>query len=492
MKKKTLLSSILVMALCLSIIAGSTFALFTDEKKLNIEVTSANVEVDAKIEIVDTWSAKADAAGDLEDENGNHYVHEQQPVGTFVNGGTAELVDGKIVINRITPGDKIDVKLTVENTGDVSMIYRYVIEADSSNLAEGMIVTTDKPYKGAQRYTSLWSGVKAVGEIATHDFSIELPVDATNKYQSEEKAQEDGRPAGLQKAVYTVTVEAVQGNANMDEATTQYDKIINVSNREELQLALQQVGHAYTINFLNDIEGDVTVPQKPDVEYTINGNGKTFNGAILVDGGSARLDNSSLTIKNVNFASADIAKDTAYINLGKSGDSNTRYTNHVNVVDCTFTNLSTTNDRVAAIKSYTGGDKNLTVKGCTVDATMHSLLQLANVEEGLTVTGCTVNSKNGINLNNSVTFTISDCKFDVRGYAIRVGVDGAINATEKEFFVSDCSIKTSASATSGDAGIIIRDSAAYCVLNLDNVTFDATNVVPEIIGQEPGKTTVTP
>ena len=41
MKKKVLLTSIMTIAICFCVIAGSTFALFTDSSSLGIEVTAA-------------------------------------------------------------------------------------------------------------------------------------------------------------------------------------------------------------------------------------------------------------------------------------------------------------------------------------------------------------------------------------------------------------------------------------------------------------------
>ena len=54
---------------------------------------------------------------------------------------------------------------------------------------------------------------------------------------------------------------------------------------------------------------------------------------------------------------------------------------NVTVKDCTFSTTSTKD--VAAVKSYTGGDWNLNISGCTVNEGMHSMLQVANVEKGL-------------------------------------------------------------------------------------------------------------
>ena len=80
MKKKALLSSILVIALCLCLIVGSTFALFTSTSKLSVSVTSANVELIANIEGPQVFSVAADPDnGDQIDENGNLYSHVLDP-----------------------------------------------------------------------------------------------------------------------------------------------------------------------------------------------------------------------------------------------------------------------------------------------------------------------------------------------------------------------------------------------------------------------------
>ncbi len=216
MKKKALLSSILVIALCISIIAGSTLALFTDTTEFNIAATSGDVEIDAFATINAIYSAKgADVAEDefLVDENGNSYVHDLKE-STFTNGGVANLDGASLKIDRLTPGDRVDVNVNVTNTSDVAIAYRYIIKATESNLAYGMVVTDENGncYEGLESYTSDWYGVipapdgKAHG-IPVKTFSFELPVYAGNEFQTENA---EGK---IESVEYTITVEAVQGNA---------------------------------------------------------------------------------------------------------------------------------------------------------------------------------------------------------------------------------------------------------------------------------------
>ena len=69
---KVLLSAVLTIALCVSVISGATFALFTSEAGTNIAVTAGKVNVTATLGNLKTYS-----------------MGDEQPQGTFENGGTA-------------------------------------------------------------------------------------------------------------------------------------------------------------------------------------------------------------------------------------------------------------------------------------------------------------------------------------------------------------------------------------------------------------------
>jgi len=244
-----------------------------------------------------------------------------------------------------------------------------------------------------------------------------------------------------------------------------------VSTVAELQAAIDAAVNGDIIVLGADIEGDVTVTQKEGVKFTINGNGNTIDGSIIVDGQSKRYETAGITIENVNFAATDLSAD-AFINLG-NGNTNTRYTNNVTVSNCTFDYRG--NEDKVAIKSYTGGDWNLTVDGCTAEAGMHSLVQVTNVEKGLTITNCKAYSKNGINLNNTPYLYMSGCEFNTVGYCVRFGVNGATN--NGNFTIADSTL-TSAN-DDGDAVIILRGTMTGATLNIKGTTLAGT---PDIEG----------
>ena len=249
------------------------------------------------------------------------------------------------------------------------------------------------------------------------------------------------------------------------------DEVVIVTNAAELQNALNNATGDYVIYVNGDINGDVTAVQKADVKVTVNGNGHKFVGALIVDGESSRFETAGLTIKNFNFESDSLTAD-AYINLG-DGTTGTRYTNNVTVQDCTFS-YSGAGDKVA-VKSYTGGDQNLTLDGLNVNAGMHSMLQVTNVEKGLKITNCKVNAKNGINLNNTPALEMSGCEFDTVGYCVRFGVNGSTN--NGTFTIADSTLISA--NDDGDAVIILRGTMTGATLTLTDTTLTGT---PEITG----------
>ena len=224
------------------------------------------------------------------------------------------------------------------------------------------------------------------------------------------------------------------------------------------------------IAFGSDITGNLTIEQKPDVELTIDGANKSLKGYITVDGKSATYTTAALTIENINF-NADAINADACINLGVSGNNNTRYTCNVTAKKCTFDVAG-----AVGVKSYTGGDKNLTINECTATAKAHSLVQAAGIDT-INVVGCKVESKNGMNFNQSDNVAINGCKVDVKGYAVRFGASSGTSNTAETYTISNSTLK-SACEYEGDAVIVLRATADNATLTIENTTIEGT---PEII-----------
>ena len=241
---------------------------------------------------------------------------------------------------------------------------------------------------------------------------------------------------------------------------------VPTSSAEVMQSAVNS-GANVTINLLNDIAGNVTVPQNADVKVIINGNNKKYNGLIVVDGKSATYSTAGLVIKDLIFNASAISAD-ACIRLG-DGTNNTRYTCNVTVDGCTFDVPG-----AVGVKSYTGGDKNLVITGCTATVNAHSLIQAKGIDNIL-VEKCTVNSKNGMNFNNSVNVTINECNADVKGYAARFGEGSATNGAAEVYTIMNSTLKSA--CEDGDAVIILRGTADNSTLTIENTTIEGTTKI---------------
>ena len=268
---------------------------------------------------------------------------------------------------------------------------------------------------------------------------------------------------GTKAANAAAVVGRVSTKATIENNTVENaDVTVVVNTAANLEYQIANAAGDVKVVLGGDIEGDVTVAQKPDVKVTIEGNGYDFAGSIVVDGKSATYLTAGLTIKNINFVAESINAD-ACIRLG-NGTNATRYTCNVTVEGCTFNVPG-----AVGVKSYTGGDKNLTISNCTATAAAHSLLQAKGID-GILVEKCAVNSKNGMNFNNSTNVVVNECTTDVKGYAVRFGEGSASESGAAEVYTIKNSTLKSACEESGDAVVILRGSADNATLTLENTT----------------------
>lgn len=355
MKKKALISSIVTIALCLSLIAGSTFALFTSEDSVNIAVTSGKVEIEASIEqanvnlfsaekIVDGTTVPTGAPTFL-DEYGKDYYHlDRTAEGSFTNGGTATVTNGVLNIDLITPGDKVTFGITGTNNSNVAIQYRYVIECiDGFDLMSGLVVTVDetagsRSYESVASYESTWTALTANADFEVA-VSVELPVQAGNEYQD------------LTNTKIRVTVEAVQGNADKTDAAPVVGYIEKVTDAAGVAAQLADADTEYIL-ILDDIAEPMLVTNNTLKDKTLDayGNDVAF---VFGDGQHAVvLDN--VTIKGIEDKGEGLTLDFA------------NATGNVTVEDCVLRSAQG-GYGFSAIKSSAGLD--ITVNDSVLNAT---------------------------------------------------------------------------------------------------------------------------
>ena len=199
MKKKAILSSILTIALCLSMIAGSSFALFTSKSDVNVAVTSGKVKVVATVGEIGYTST----------------------LGNKLTESSATAEGNTITISKMVPGDTITFPITIHNESDVTVNYRTVFAmVEDTGLWEALVITVAEsaPTEDAPAIMTLGlDDATATDAVATPagtmlpgcaditlDVTITLPETAGNEYQ------EKG-------CSFAYTVEAIQGNVDLGE-----------------------------------------------------------------------------------------------------------------------------------------------------------------------------------------------------------------------------------------------------------------------------------
>ena len=267
MKKNFLLSSLMMVVLCIALISGATFALFTSESKTNITIQSGKVSVLSEVTELKTFSME----------------EEQQP-GYFANGGTAVLNEGNLTLEKVTPGDKVTFKLNVKNESNVSVQYRVVVTS-SGELAGALVLKEN----GETIKAPVWHKLAAdkAGVVETKDMSIELPVSAGNEYQEK-------------SATIVISVIAVQGNAPIEEEAGLY--VVNGLTYVALEDAIAAASASDSTVY---VLGDVDVAGAAGTSQT-----KDFAG-VLIEG----LENPTLTFTNVEGSNSTGTCTLANLNL---------------------------------------------------------------------------------------------------------------------------------------------------------------------------------
>ena len=190
-KSKTFLGAVLSIALCASLIAGATFAIFTSESKVNIAVTSGKVNVTATVNNLRLYS--------LDNINANTLTgteKERTSEGKFLNEGTATLSGNALTLDRLTPGDRVTFNVNIANNSNVTVKYRMRISiADDTGLASELNIKIGD-YTG--RYATIWEEL-APGE-GNQILACEIALPAASTVQDK-------------SCTISLLAEAVQGNA---------------------------------------------------------------------------------------------------------------------------------------------------------------------------------------------------------------------------------------------------------------------------------------
>ena len=284
-KAGVLVSAIATTAVCASMIAGSTFALFTSEDQVDITVSSGNVSITADV----NGSIKTPVS--IKKTNDGYEIGEYE---TSTSAGFNATSDGLINVTNVIPGDKVELTVGVENTGSVKAKYNFTLECvEGVALMNKLVVDVEEDTvdatDGVKKYTSDWAEIDA-GAKATYTLTLELPASLDNAYKN------------LSTKIKT-TVFAVQYNADMSNPENNVEKFPVVEGTADLTK-----GGMLVLN--SDLALTDTVTFDKDTEIDLGAHRSKIATAWNVqDGAEVVLENGDIALSRA-FTPDNTATDT--------------------------------------------------------------------------------------------------------------------------------------------------------------------------------------
>ena len=374
MKAKILVSSLLTIALCISIIAGASFALFTSESTVNVAVTAGNVEVIATVENIVLGST----------------------LGTNLSetSVTFNETDNTLTLDKIVPGDTVSFDIRIKNNSNVSISYRTIIAMVADDgLWSGLEVTVDGTEYDGNTVRAAWAVAAPGSADIIVPVSITLPESAGNEYMST-------------SCSFSYTVEAIQGNVDTN---TLIDEIADLDD-------LKNGGDIIINEDLDFSANDTTANSGYGATGIQIDNGATFNGngnTITVSDANGTWD-CAVNMKNGTIKNATVSGTFRGIFMGNA-------TGDVYIDNVIIDKVCYTFNSDGGSKDYGVYISNSTLNGWTSYSDVHKEVVFTNCNFGqgtgsysyafcrpynaTTFTNCTFAEGFEIDARNAVTFT---------------------------------------------------------------------------------------
>lgn len=306
-KKNVIISALLSIVMCISLIVGVTLAVATSDSKVNIAITGAKIEV---VATVDETSVQKKQLNTEYAADGSTY------------SGEVEFDGGTVSLKNFVAGDGVKFNIIVKNNSTVTVNYRTLLSVENnSGLFEALkVVVNNETFDGNTLYSS-WQSIEVGSEDVTIAVTVELPETVSDNDYS-------GKTCSL-----VFGVEAFQGNLAVEDGKN-YPK-----DAESLKAALAGGGEVDVVKDISVSDSKTSSGDRIKISEptTIN-----LNATITVPGS---LENSS------NWAALYIGADTT-INATTGG---------INCLDKTDTSASYIGGPYAAHIEATG--KTVTVNG---------------------------------------------------------------------------------------------------------------------------------
>ncbi len=191
MKKKSILTSILIIVMCLSMTVGGTYAMFATESKVNVAVTLGRVNVEAYLDGKPMLSSS--------------YGYNLPETSVNYNKETKQ-----IEVSNMVPGDQIDFTISVVNKSTVSAKFQVFVKIQGDDAVNGKFVVKalGETITGTIDYEDPnWTDIEPSTDSETPfmevPVSVSLPTDDAMIFDGEEQGK---------SIAITFGVRAVQGN----------------------------------------------------------------------------------------------------------------------------------------------------------------------------------------------------------------------------------------------------------------------------------------
>lgn len=382
-KKKVsiIVTAVLVCMVCISMIAGATFALFSDNDRVDVSVTTAKLAVSAEIDSIATGSTLGAENSQLQ----------------------AGYENKMLTVNNMLPGDVVTFQVTITSEATVDVLYRLSFGAAQSGVGSqelfdelllGVKDAASDPYTYYVSSVSAWTQLNysetAADMTVTKLVAIELPA-----YVSNQALQ--GQTCNIEFAV-----EAVQGNASVS-GEAQAVVAHRVTNNEQLNAAVAAAANGDAI-----VLDSMTAT---DWELTYAGEAKTFSvkgcnvGNLIVNAPNATITYDIAQTDSITVSA--VAGDSMYI----SGEVGTLTVNEGHVVvesTAAITNsfvVEPSENKTAAIEIKTSNVKPVTVGENTKGAA--SIVIDEKVEAPVSVVFNNVEGSATVNNNSEAAIEIS-------------------------------------------------------------------------------------
>lgn len=216
-KRSILISAALTIALCLCLIAGSTYAIFTSSDSNNIAVNAGSVKIAATMSGLNVYTELEDGVVSY-----NNSTPEADGKILFENQGYAGLTDDhNLVLANMTPGDGVNFNIDVDKLDtNVAIQYRVVLTVEGE-LGSALEATVTDPTSGEVITLAVDSDTTTEALVLSSDWTkltvaelANLGAISVNIFFPNGDPAHDNLYQGKACTV-AVRIEAVQGNANV-------------------------------------------------------------------------------------------------------------------------------------------------------------------------------------------------------------------------------------------------------------------------------------